>query len=48
MKVKKAIAYTTAKIAKSMAVKSCGAASVWGSYQPDESKAAKIIKEMRK
>ncbi|MDO5558384.1 MAG: cyclic lactone autoinducer peptide [Oscillospiraceae bacterium] len=43
MKAKEMIANAVAKIAKAMAVKSCGAASVWGSYQPDESKAAKIL-----
>lgn len=45
MKAKEIIAKTTAKIAKSMAVKACGAASVWGSYQPDEAKVAKILKK---
>ncbi len=45
MKAKETIAKITAKITKSMAVKACGAASIWGSYQPDEIKVAKILKK---
>ena len=43
MKAKEMISNVIAKIAKAMAVKSCGAASVWGSYQPDETKIVKIL-----
>ncbi|MDE5648645.1 MAG: cyclic lactone autoinducer peptide [Oscillospiraceae bacterium] len=45
MKAKKVIANALAKVTRAMAVKSCGAASAWGSYQPDESKVVKILKK---
>ncbi len=38
MKKQKQIAELVAKIAKAMAVKSCGAASAWGACQPKEPK----------
>lgn len=45
MKVKKIIADYAAKLARKMAVKSCGVASAWGSYQPNEPKALKSLKK---
>lgn len=36
--VNKIVAKIIAKIANSMAVKACGSASVWGTYQPKEPK----------
>lgn len=45
MKVQKMVANATAKVAKAMAVKACGAASLWGSYQPKEPKALKNLKK---
>lgn len=45
MKAKKIVANTVAKIAKSMAVKSCGAASMWGTYEP---KVPEVVKAMTK
>lgn len=45
MKVQKIVANATAKVAKAMAVKACGAASAWGSYQPREPKALKCLKK---
>lgn len=45
MKAERVVASVLAKVFRAMAVKSCGSASVWGSYQPDESKAAKILKK---
>lgn len=45
MKAKKMAADITAKIAKTMAVKACGAASIWGAYQPKEPKALKNLKK---
>ncbi|MDY2510157.1 MAG: cyclic lactone autoinducer peptide [Ruminococcus callidus] len=45
MKVQKIVANATAKVAKAMAVKACGAASMWGSYQPKEPKALKHLKK---
>lgn len=43
MKAKKIVADTVAKIAKAMAVKSCGAASMWGTYEPKVPDAAKAL-----
>ncbi len=45
MKAKKMVADAAAKIAKAMAVKACGAASIWGSYQPKEPKALQNLKK---
>lgn len=45
MKVQKIVANATAKVAKAMAEKACGAASAWGSYQPREPKALKRLKK---
>lgn len=45
MKVQKIVANATAKVAKAMAVKACGAASMWGAYQPKEPKALKRLKK---
>lgn len=45
MKVKKLIADYASKAARAMAIKSCGAASAWGSYQPKEPKTLKSIKK---
>lgn len=45
IKAKKIVANTVAKIAKSMAVKSCGAASMWGTYEP---KVPEVVKAMTK
>lgn len=45
MKAKKIVADTAAKVAKAMAVRACGAASMWGSYQPKEPKALKNLKK---
>lgn len=45
MKAKKIVADAAAKMAKAMAVKACGAASIWGSYQPKEPKALKNLKK---
>lgn len=43
MKAKKIVADIVAKIAKSMAVKSCGAASMWGTYEPKVPEAVKAL-----
>ena len=43
MKAKKIVADTVAKIAKAMAVKSCGAASMWGTYEPKIPEAVKAM-----
>lgn len=45
MKAKKMIANATAKMAKAMAVKACGAASMFSTYQPIEPKALKNLKK---
>lgn len=43
MKAKKIVADTVAKFAKTMAVKSCGAASMWGAYEPKVPDAVKAM-----
>ena len=45
MKAKKIVADAAAKMAKAMAVKACGAASMFGAYQPKEPKALKNLKK---
>ncbi|MDO4155948.1 MAG: cyclic lactone autoinducer peptide [Oscillospiraceae bacterium] len=45
MKAQKIVANATAKVAKVMAMKACGAASMWGAYQPKEPKALKNLKK---
>lgn len=43
MKARKIVADTVAKIAKAMAVKACGAASMWGAYEPKVPEAVKVM-----
>lgn len=43
MKAKKIIANAVAKVAKTMAIKSCGAASMWGAYEPKVPEAVKVM-----
>lgn len=45
MKAQKIVADATAKMVKAMAIKACGAASMWGSYQPKEPEALKKLKK---
>ncbi len=45
MKAKKIVIDAVAKVAKTMAIKSCGAASMWGAYEP---KVPKAVKDMAK
>lgn len=43
MKAKKIVANAVAKVAKTMAIKSCGAASMWGAYEPKVPEAVKVM-----
>lgn len=43
MKAKKIVADAVAKVAKIMAIKSCGAASMWGAYEPKVPDAVKAL-----
>lgn len=43
MKAKKIVANAVAKVAKTMAIKSCGAASMWGAYEPKVPEAVKTM-----
>lgn len=43
MKAKKIVADAVAKVAKAMAIKSCGAASMWGAYEPKIPEAVKAM-----
>ena len=43
MKAKKIVANAVAKVAKTMAIKSCGAGSMWGAYEPKVPDAVKAM-----
>lgn len=43
MKAKKIVANAIAKVAKAMAIKSCGAASMWGAYEPKVPETVKAL-----
>ncbi len=43
MKAKKIVVDAVAKVAKIMAIKSCGAASMWGAYEPRVPDAVKVM-----
>jgi len=47
MRVKKLIADYASKAVRAMAIKSCGAASAWGSYQPKEPECLKQISKQK-